>query len=160
MDKKVAKVFVKLKVRLAKVSDAKRIAALSGELGYPIDARRMGRLIHLARRRGNQRLFAAEVDGTVVGWLEIFRSVSVLNPGKTEIGALVVGKRYRRRGIGAALMNEAHRWARSKGSPFVYLRSNIVRRDAHRFYERSGYSVFKTQYVFRKTFAQRKPKER
>jgi GNAT superfamily N-acetyltransferase len=48
------------------------------------------------------------------------------------------------------LMEQAERWAREKGCWAVHLRSNIVRRDAHVFYERIGYSNVKKSRVFRK----------
>ena len=48
------------------------------------------------------------------------------------------------------LMEEAEQWARDKGCRSVRLRSNVVRAEAHAFYERLGYSVFKTQKNYRK----------
>jgi len=145
-------------VREAKVSDSKRIAQLSTQLGYPISAQIMAKLVEKAMKRKDQMLFTAELCGNVIGWLEIFRPLSVLNSGKAEIGALVVDSQIHRLGVGTALMNEAQKWARQSGSPFIYLRSNIVRKGAHDFYLRNGYSVLKTQYVFQKTLQHRKPR--
>ena len=147
-----------VETRQAKVSDATRVAKLSTELGYPVSPKRMAVLIKEVGRRPNQRLFVAVLSGNVVGWLEIFRPLSVLNAGKTEVGALVVDTEYRRCGVGTALMKKAHQWADENGSAFTYLRSNIARKDAHEFYKRSGYSIFKTQYVLRRISAKRKLK--
>jgi GNAT superfamily N-acetyltransferase len=69
---------------------------------------------------------------------------------QTEIGGLVVDESYRRRGVGRLLMEQAERWAREKGCGAICLRSNVVRKDAHAFYERIGYSNVKTSRVFHK----------
>lgn len=147
-------------VRLVKPSDAPDIATLSVVLGYPISLKAMAALIRKVSARKNQKLFVATVRGEVAGWLEIFHPLSVLNSGKAEIGALIVDEQYRRFGVGTALMDKAHEWARRTGSPFIYLRSNIIRKEAHEFYKRSGYSVFKTQYVFRNTLTRKEAKDR
>jgi GNAT superfamily N-acetyltransferase len=144
----------KLKVRSAKLSDAKRIAELSTQLGYPVSKHKMTKLMMRVVKQKSQRIFAAELDGNVVGWLEIFLPLSILNSGKAEIGAVVVDHQFRRSGVGTALMNKAHEWAWKKHCPFIYLRSNIIRNKAHKFYHRTGYKVFKTQYVFRKQFSE------
>ncbi len=47
-------------------------------------------------------------------------------------------------------MERAEHWAREKGLRSIFLRSNIIRKDAHTFYQALGYSVVKTQYAFRK----------
>jgi GNAT superfamily N-acetyltransferase len=143
----------KLKIRSARLSDAKKIAELSTQLGYPVSKHKMTKLLMKVVKQKNQRIFAAELDGSVVGWLEIFLPLSILNAGKAEIGALVVDHRCRGSGVGTALINKAHEWALKRHSPFIYLRSNIIRNKAHKFYHRTGYKVIKTQYVFRKQFA-------
>ena len=40
------------------------------------------------------------------------------------------------------------RWAEAKGVGLIRLRSNVVRTDAHRFYERQGFTKTKEQFVF------------
>jgi GNAT superfamily N-acetyltransferase len=137
-------------IRTMRPGDAKSVTELSTSLGYPISARAMRTRIGVVEKRRDQRLFVAELSGTVVGWLEVFRPLSVLNWGKAEIGALVVDDRHRRRGVGASLLRAADGWAQKRRAPFVYLRSNIVRKEAHKFYERLGFNIFKTQYVFKK----------
>jgi GNAT superfamily N-acetyltransferase len=143
----------RVKVRSVRVSDAIRMAELSSQLGYPVTRDEMSRRIGSAAHRINQKLFAAELQGYVVGWLEIFLPVSVLNQGKAEIGALIIDDGFRRLGVGRALMEKAHAWAQRRNCPFVYLRSNIVRKEAHTFYRHNGYDIVKTQHVFRKLFS-------
>lgn len=137
-------------VRPARPADAEAIAALSAQLGYPVSRTVMATLINKVKRRTRQKIYVAVLEGTVVGWLEICLPLSVLNAGKAEIGALVVDSQTRGAGVGTALMDAAHDWARQQRSPFVYLRSNIVRKDAHAFYTQRGYRVLKTQFVFKR----------
>ena len=57
---------------------------------------------------------------------------------------------WRGKVIGRDLMAAAEDWAVQKGCVSVYVRSNILRAEAHIFYERIGYSNAKTQYAFRR----------
>ncbi len=139
----------RINVRSVRQSDAGSVASLSGQLGYPVTAKEMRRRIRIVGTRKNQKIFVAVVEGAVAGWLEVFIPPSVLNWGKAEIGALVVSEELRGHGVGRTLLESAWSWARQRGSEFVYLRSNVKRKDAHRFYVKSGYTVFKTQRVFK-----------
>ncbi len=50
-----------------------------------------------------------------------------------------------------AWLNSARNWAtRRHEKTSIYLRSNIIRKEAHESYKRLGYSLIKTQYAFRK----------
>jgi GNAT superfamily N-acetyltransferase len=50
--------------------------------------------------------------------------------------------------VGKLLVQAAVRWAAERGYAKVRVRSNVVREDAHRFYEREGFQRAKTQAVF------------
>ena len=67
-----------------------------------------------------------------------------------EIGGLVVDRQARNRGIGRALLTAVEDWAISREIEVVSLRSNSLRIEAHAVYHRFGYTVPKTQLVFRK----------
>src|SRR5207245_10559865 len=86
----------------------------------------------------------------VIGWVHVCVSRLVENDPEAEIGGLVVDGGHRGSGVGKFLMERAEQWAREKSLKSVYLRSNIIRKDAHTFYQRLGYRVLKTQYAFRK----------
>jgi GNAT superfamily N-acetyltransferase len=47
-------------------------------------------------------------------------------------------------------MNAAEQWARGQGYERMRLRSNVVRSEAHGFYEALGYKCSKTSRVFEK----------
>jgi GNAT superfamily N-acetyltransferase len=100
---------------------------------------------------GLRRVFVAEVDGEVVGWVDVFARRMLLADGMAEVSGLVVADGFRGRGIGARLMQATEKWAVSVGCTVMRVRSNIIRKQAHRFYtERLGYSVVKQQRVFGK----------
>ncbi len=53
---------------------------------------------------------------------------------------MVVDKERRSEGIGEHLMSAAENWARERGLTHIELSSNSQRVDAHRFYEKQGFS--------------------
>ena len=92
--------------------------------------------------------------GGLVGWswngiiADCYATGSV--NGSTEIGGLVVDEDCHRRGVGRILMEQAEQWACEKGCGAVYLRSNVIRKETHAFYERIGYTNIKRSKTFRK----------
>jgi GNAT superfamily N-acetyltransferase len=48
------------------------------------------------------------------------------------------------------LLEEVEEWAKARGCSTMRLRSNVVRKDAHRFYVNLGYEIVKRQLAFRK----------
>ena len=100
---------------------------------------------------GIGRIIAAvDAGGAVRGWTHVFVGHRIESDPFAEIGGLVVDEHHRNRGIGRSLLEEAEKWAAASGVSTLRVRSNMIRRDAHRFYERAGYSCIKTQGVFDK----------
>ena len=139
------------KVRIATLSDAPVLAALTVELGYEADAAALrARLRRILRRRDHRVLVAVGAEGSVCGWLQASMGDSLEGGLRAEINGLVVGAAQRRRGVGRLLVSRAEAWARGKGAPAVVVRSNVKRVGSHRFYPSLGYRVAKTQVVYRK----------
>jgi len=139
-----------IKVRSASSKDATRIAVLSTQLGYPASAVQMRKRIIKSVADRNQALFVAEMSGKVIGWLQVSIQVLIMHDNEAEVGGFVVDGHARRSGVGRLLMERAEQWSRERGCHSVYLRTNIIREDAHAFYEKLGYKIIKTQYAFRK----------
>ena len=137
-------------VREAFQSDAQRISALAAQLGYPVSPEHVAmRLSELGEER---RLFVAVVPRAgVVGWIGVSQARTLTSSDRADIEGLVVEDEYRGNGIGEMLLEAAERWAAQHGCRTVRVLSNVVRDRAHRFYERLGYQVLKTEYVFDKT---------
>jgi N-acetylglutamate synthase-like GNAT family acetyltransferase len=138
-------------IRLASPEDAKCIAVLCHQLGYPTTQEEMQRRLNQIQEEERHAVYVAELsNGHVVGWVHVYVSQLVITDRQAEIGGLVVDEGCRHYGIGELLMQQAEHWARAKKCWAVYLRSNLVRKGAHIFYERIGYSNVKTLLAFRK----------
>lgn len=85
-------------------------------------------------------LVVAELDREVAGFgvLHVQNLVERDEPG-CEVAGLVVGKRFRRRGIGELLMEALEQEARTRGGKVMVLNTAHRRADAHAFYEALGY---------------------
>ncbi len=129
-------------------TDAKAVAALSAELGYPVAVPEMEQRIDELRSSPDRIGFVACRSGTVVGWVDasIVRRLAAGSYG--EVAGLVVKDGFRDQGIGRELLREAERWVEGRGVSGMLVRSRTTREAAHRFYLREGYSVTKTSTVF------------
>jgi GNAT superfamily N-acetyltransferase len=131
--------------------DAAAVAALCGQLGYPASAAQVVHRLSLLQGDPEHALFVAQTEaGQVVGWVHV-HAVRLMeaNP-RAEIWGLVVDAAHRGQGAGRALMERAEAWAAEHGHRAVRLRSNVVRGQAHQFYQRLGYQITKTSYTFDK----------
>ncbi|HEX2642580.1 MAG TPA: GNAT family N-acetyltransferase [Thermoanaerobaculia bacterium] len=134
-------------IRPADSADAPSLAALSGQLGYPsTPAQIAARLAVLAETADAVRV--AEVDGQVAGWIHVGSHRPLESEPSAEISGLVVDEAHRGQGIGRLLVEAALAWARERGYAGIRVRSNVVRADAHRFYEGLGFQRVKTQVTF------------
>ena len=141
----------KIVLRTAGPHDANEIARLATQLGYPSSMAEMRARIERVQAEGLGRIIAAvDERGSVCGWTHVFVAHRIESDAFAEIGGLVVDEAMRNRGVGRLLLQEAERWAAANGVAVLRVRSNMIRRDAHRFYERAGYSCIKSQGVFDK----------
>ena len=138
-----------LNIRQAHISDAPVIAKLSGQLGYPTTISQASiRLAQLLNQK-DQAILVSEIEqDNIVGWLHIFGAHRVESDPFAEIGGLVVDEAYRGYGVGKQLLKAACQWAEDKGFHTLRVRSNVIRSNAHRFYQREGFFTAKTQLVF------------
>jgi len=139
-----------VRVRRAAAPDARRIAELSGVLGYPVEEHVMADRLARVVTRDDNAVFVAIEDDRVVGWIHGAEH-ELLEVGRLcEILGLVVDAACRRNGAGRALMAAVEQWAVARGLPQVSVRSNVVRIESHPFSERLGYRRVKTQHSYRR----------
>jgi GNAT superfamily N-acetyltransferase len=138
-------------VREMTAADAAAVAGLTAQLGYPsseIDIRRRYELIK--DRADACLLVASDINSVVVGWTHVQSLCALEADLRAEIWGLVVADSVRGLGVGRLLVEAAEDWAMKRGLEVMGVRSNILRGDAHAFYEHLGYELVKTQKAFRK----------
>jgi len=92
---------------------------------------------------GANHLIVGEDDaGRIVATYQItvISGLSLRAARRAQIESVRVAAGLRGQGIGALLMADAEARARAAGCRLVQLTSNATRRDAHRFYERLGFT--------------------
>ena len=142
---------VQISLRLATAGDAERMAVLSHQLGYSTIPEEVRRRLKRLCQDGGHAVFVAELsNGHVVGWAHVYLCQLLIVDLQAKVGGLVVDEDYRGCGIGRLLMQQVEQWAYERGCKAVSLRSNVVRQDAHVFYQQLGYKNTKTSLTFRK----------
>jgi GNAT superfamily N-acetyltransferase len=89
--------------------------------------------------RGERLVLAAEdAAGTIVGTVQIILNQPENQPHRGDIAKMLVHRRVRRQGVGAALLAAAERSALSAGKTLLVL-DTVTGGDAERLYARQGW---------------------
>jgi GNAT superfamily N-acetyltransferase len=88
-------------------------------------------------------LVVAEAAGRIVGTMQLSYIPGLARRGalRAQIEAVRVHQDYRGRGLGHAMLTWAISQARQRGCALVQLTTDKSRTDAHRFYERLGFTA-------------------
>ncbi|WP_028046193.1 GNAT family N-acetyltransferase [Cellulomonas sp. URHE0023] len=133
-------------LRLARREDLARIVELIAD--DSIAAARTGSLgaAHVAGFEAieadpNNELVVAELDGEVVGTMQLTYVPGISRNGATRllVEAVRVDVRLRGGGVGRQMMLWAHERGRARGAVVAQLTSDKRRSDAHRFYRNLDY---------------------
>jgi GNAT superfamily N-acetyltransferase len=135
-------------IREATANDADAVAALLGDLGYPSTAPQAAERLQRIGADPSTLVIVAEVDSELAGLgvLHVQNLVERDEPG-CQVAGLVVGRRFRRRGIGELLMEALEDEARRRGGKVMVLNTAQRRADAHAFYEALGYEHTGRRYA-------------
>jgi GNAT superfamily N-acetyltransferase len=92
-------------------------------------------------RDPNNDVIVAEIDGEVIGTLQLMFLPSLSYQGRTraQVESVRVLQRLRGQGIGTIMMQWAIERARQRNCHMMQLSSHKSRVDAHRFYEKLGF---------------------
>lgn len=132
-------------------ADAHRVAGLTTQLGYPVDAVTLtARLAEVRTRVADEVLVAVDADDLAIGWIHVTRLALLEASDLACINGLVVDEHHRSGGIGSDLVEAAETWARDRGAKAIIVRSRSTRVRAHEFYEHLGYVEVKRSHVFEK----------
>lgn len=143
-----------LAIRHARPEDAEAIAALSGQLGYPVEVADISRRLKKMLDTPTQAVFVAcDEDDRVHGYIAAEQRLLLESGAMVEIVGLSVDAALRRGGAGRALMLAAELWAHKRGVDRLTVRSNVLREEAHAFYPGLGYQLEKTQHCYRRSLA-------
>jgi GNAT superfamily N-acetyltransferase len=138
-------------IREARADDAETVAALCAQLGYPSSPEQVGiRLDEILADAEHIVLVAERSDEEVIGWVQVHIRKLLVADRHAEMVGLVVDQGHRGQKVGLRLMEAAEGWARSQACVAVRLRTNVVRTEAHQFYETLGYKLLKTQRAYHK----------
>jgi GNAT superfamily N-acetyltransferase len=141
-----------IEIRPAEEGDIAALARLAGQLGYPSTPEEVRERFSKIRMAADHATFVAVAHGDeVIGWIQLCEARSIESEARADITGLVVDAEFRSGGAGRRLVERGEEWARQRGLALVGVRSNVVRERTHVFYERLGYTVAKTQKVFRKS---------
>ncbi|MDX1756021.1 MAG: GNAT family N-acetyltransferase [Marinobacter sp.] len=99
------------------------------------------------RQSPDHRVWVADAEGAVVGWLHAFLVRRVGHPPLVEIEGLTVSERFRRVGIGSRLIAEANAWAREQNLD-IQMHCRPGSDYSHDFLRHHGYHFLKQQQVF------------
>lgn len=129
------------------------ISAARGDVAAPEDRPQYAQALRsIVDDPANALLVAEDADGRLVGTLQLTRIPGMARRGATRlvVEAVRVSSALRSGGIGSALM----RWvtdvaAPALGTPLVQLTSDAARTDAHRFYERLGFTGSHVGFKYR-----------
>lgn len=123
------------------MGDAEQVAQLITELGYPTTFEAMRDRLSTILADPSYATFVADAGGDVVGVAGAAFSWYYEKDGMySRLLVLAVSSTTRGLGIGGELVQAVERWAIAKGAREVVVNSGLHRSDAHRFYERCGYS--------------------
>jgi N-acetylglutamate synthase-like GNAT family acetyltransferase len=138
-------------IRDAERNDVGGIANLAAQLGYRVSDEIMRSRLEDAAKRPYEKVIVAEDEANkVVGWctLEIISYIHV-DPF-VEITGFVVDEKSRKQGIGRKLVAAAEKWVGELRLSSISLHTNVIRKEAHLFYEANGFKSIKQQYVYMK----------
>jgi N-acetylglutamate synthase-like GNAT family acetyltransferase len=132
---------MKVTFRRATEADAEPIASLLTELGYASTAADVVDRVQHSLHSETSWLLLAQSENDVIGLISA-ELVPYFPNGSTicRVTALVVSAQHRGRGLGEELLARVTDFAREHDCSGIELTSAHHRLDAHRFYERQGFS--------------------
>lgn len=139
-----------MNIRKATIKDIPYLTSLMGQLGYPVTIEQMTKRFQNIDSHPNYYTLVAEDEGTVLGMIGINTGILYNKDGVyAHIIAFVVDERYRNKGVGKRLIQEAEVWAIQQGADAIMLNSGnrSERNTAHQFYKDRGYEAKSTGVV-------------
>lgn len=96
-------------------------------------------------------VLVAEIDGRVVGKLELFIGFKSVHGRFGMIRRFVVHEDFRGQGVGRALLDAATERAQDLGCSFIELSVDVTNPEPHAFYRREGFVEDRVEIMMRKS---------
>lgn len=135
-------------IREAHIGDAHDINRLSEQLGYPLPVAETHQHLEKILANKNEIVYVAETANKVIGWIGVYKILHLVSGFTCEVAGLIIDKNFHRYGAGRLLINKAIEWSSSQQTKNMRVRTNIIRKEAHRFYEKLGFTEVKEQKVY------------
>jgi N-acetylglutamate synthase-like GNAT family acetyltransferase len=137
-------------IRSAQKEDCAGITTLTNQLGYPSTLEKICEIMDLVLAHNDHQVFIAEKDNMIVGYIHLIHSMRIGSNPFVEIAAFIIDESKRSLGVGSSLIKETEAWATGLNLKDIRIRSNIIRQEAHNFFQNRGFQNIKTQEVFLK----------
>ncbi len=137
-------------IRSAQKEDCAGITELTNQLGYPSTLEKICEIMDLVLAHEDHQVYIAEKDNKIIGYIHLIRSMRIGSNPFVEIAAFIIDESSRSIGVGSSLIKETENWTSGLGLKDIRIRSNIIRQDAHNFFQNRGFQNIKTQEVFQK----------
>lgn len=127
-------------IRPAEIKDARAVAELVTELGYPTSAADMEKRFRSILPNFAYTPLVAVSDGSVCGFIGTVLYLSYEhNDASGYVIALIVSSTMRGRGIGRQLVGAAEKSLIRKGITRLAVNARLTRIETHKFYEALGF---------------------
>lgn len=128
-------------IRSARTTDSEAIRDMLDQLGYPLTTKHIEDKLELLLNSPSDAVYVYEENQQVTGFITLHFSIQLaFDHNFCEIGYFVVDRNVRSQGVGRQLEEKACQAAKEKGCDRINVFSMAHRADAHRFYERQGYT--------------------
>jgi N-acetylglutamate synthase-like GNAT family acetyltransferase len=137
-------------IRSAQKEDCSGINQLTNQLGYSSSFEKICEIMDLVLDHTDHQVYIAEKDNSIIGYIHLIQSIRIGSSPFVEIAAFIIDESARSIGVGSSLIKETENWASGLGLKDIRIRSNIIRQEAHKFFQNRGFQNIKTQEVFLK----------
>lgn len=139
---------MEISIRNITEQDAEAINALSSQLGYAMPIEQTLANIRAVLGTKGHNAFVAVFENKIIGWIGVAEALQIESAPFCEIRGVIVDERYRGLGFGKLLIEKVKQWGKETGNKTLRLRCNMIRKEAHLFYQHLGFKEIKEQKVF------------
>lgn len=139
-------------IRPMQNSDLVICQELSSQLGYAEFNSGFKNRFNIITKLNNHHLVVAEIkaEKRVIAWLHLEIRFILEDEFKVQISGVVVDEKFRGHGVGKKLIEYAEKWALQNGFNELFLYSNVIRIETHKFYQKQGFENYKNSKAFKK----------